>query len=185
MHILYKNSLELNETEKTEIWEILCQCEDEFYPRLSARNSSSQKNLQITEEEMTEKQMAEKPYTYYEEMIQQEFLLIFSENRMEGFMTFKRNYICEELQEFGESAYITTVCVRKESRRAGLMSEMYGYLEENVRKLCGCSRISTRTWSLNEAQLHALNKRGYAKLSVLLNHRGVGVDTVYYGKAAN
>jgi len=163
--------------EKEMVWDILCQCDGEFYPRLSARNSSSQKNLKDTGTVQGE----EKPTVYYEEMIKQDFVLAYEEEQVVGFMTFKQNYECEALSGFGTSLYITTVCVRKELRGRGIMKALYRTMEEEVTKACGCNRISTRTWSLNEAQIHELSKRGYEKLCVLKDDRGPGVDTVYFG----
>ena len=45
----------------------------------------------------------------------------------------------------------------------------------------GHDAVSTRTWSLNHAQLHELAKRGYRQLALLKDDRGPGVDTVYFG----
>ena len=175
MKIEYKGS-NLSEKEKEKVWEILCQCDREFYPPLSARNSSSQKNLShtgiIAEEQ---------PTVYYAEMIQQDFILAYEGEDVVGFMTFKQKYECEALTEFGTSLYITTVCVKKERRGHGIMKAMYQTMEQEVAKVCDCNKVSTRTWSLNDAQIHELSRRGYEKLCVLENHRGPGVDTVYFG----
>jgi len=42
--------------------------------------------------------------------------------------------------------------------------------------------IATRTWSLNSAHIHILEKLGFALVKRLVDHRGPGIDTVYYGK---
>ncbi len=167
----------LSQEEKDQIWEILCECDKEFYPWLSARESSSQKQLIVDEAD------AQKlPVTYFNEMIRQEFLTARKDGRIVAFMTFKTDYLCDALQDFGASLYVTTVCVRRENRREGIMKELYDFLEKEVPALYHCNRVSTRTWSLNEAQLHELRKRGYEELAVLKNDRGNGVDTVYFGK---
>lgn len=176
MRTEYKGNC-LSEREKEMVWEILCQCDEEFYPKLSARNSSSQKNLK----DMKLGDSSEKPTVYYEEMIKQQFVLAYMEDEVVGFMTFKEGYECDALSAFGPSLYITTVCVRKEKRGLGIMKALYGTMEQQVSKLCGCNHISTRTWSLNEAQIHELSKRGYEKLCVLKDDRGPGVDTIYFG----
>ena len=175
MTVQYRGNI-LTQEEKNQIWEILCECDEEFYPRLSARESSSQKQLVV--DGGKEKTL---PVSYFNEMIAQEFLVALEGDRMVGFMTFKPDYWCEALEDFGRSLYITTVCVRKECRGKGVMKELYGVMERKMPKKYQCERVSTRTWSLNEAQLHELDKRGYRRLAVLKNHRGCGVDTVYFG----
>lgn len=177
MRIEYRHN-ELNDVEKEQVWKILCQCDEEFYPRLSARESSAQKKLAIAGEEKTN---AAKPRAYFKEMIGQEFILAYEGESVVGFMTFKKNYTCEALKTFGESLYITTVCVRKDCRGKGIMNALYQHMEQEIPPKCGCKSISTRTWSLNEAQLYELSKRGYEKLAVLANDRGNGVDTIYFG----
>lgn len=178
MRVEYKGN-ELSASDKDMVWEILCQCDGDFYPRLSARNSSSQKNLKDAEASSGE----EKPTVYYEEMIKQYFILAYEGDEVVGFMTFKQNYECDALKEFGTSLYITTVCVKKEKRGRGIMKALYQVMEQEVTVACGCNRVSTRTWSLNDAQIHELSKRGYEKVSVLKDDRGPGVDTVYFAIA--
>lgn len=185
MRAVYRGK-QLEEWEKSQIWDILCQCDDEFYPRLSARESSSQKNLDHLEEggDERDKDKGKKvqPTSYYAEMIQQDFILSYEGEEVTGFMTFKQDYLCEALASFGSSLYITTVCVRKECRGKGVMNVLYDYMEQEAAKALGCGRISTRTWSLNHAQLHALPRRGYEEICTLPNDRGGGVDTIYFGK---
>lgn len=176
MRAEYKGT-DLTTKEKEAVWEILCECDRDFYPRLSLRNSSSQKNLKGNDAGNPE----DKPTVYYEEMIKQYFILAYDGDEVVGFMTFKENYECEALKEFGVSLYITTVCVRKARRGQGIMKALYGVMEQDVPAGCGCRRISTRTWSLNDAQIHELTKRGYERLAVLKDDRGPGVDTVYFG----
>ena len=175
MRVLYKGH-DLSGKEREAIWNILCQCDDEFYPRLSLRESSSQKDLNGGGTGTA------LPVTYFSEMIEQDFILAYGEaGEVTGFMTFKRDYICEALEDFGVSLYITTVCVRRELRGRGIMKALYRCMETEVPAACGCRRLSTRTWSLNEAQLHELVQRGYRQLALLKDHRGPGVDTVYFG----
>lgn len=180
MKVEYKWT-KLNETEREQIWEILCQCDDEFYPPLSARNSSSQKQLKSEDGSRMEK--AQKPTAYFAEMIRQDFVLAYDETgRVVGFMTFKKDYICDALETFGRSLYITTICVRDECRGHNILGHLYEYMEQEATRQCGCKCVSTRTWSLNTAHLHGLSRRGYETLAVLKDDRGPGVDTIYFGK---
>lgn len=176
MMVQYKGNT-LTQEEKEQIWEILCECDEEFYPRLSARESSSQKQLKVGVSQ--EKAL---PVSYFKEMISQEFLVAMEDGRMTGFMTFKKDYLCDALKDFGKSLYITTICVRKDCRKKGIMRELYRVMEQEMPKKYQCGKVSTRTWSLNEAQLHELEKRGYQRIAVLENDRGNGVDTVYFGQ---
>ena len=122
------------------------------------------------------------PTVYYDEMIRQEFILAYADDgKVAGFMTFKKNYCCDALQEFGTSLYITTICVKKSLRRHHVMSRLYDCMESTATAACGCPRISTRTWSGNKAHMEGLRHRGYRILGVLKDDRGPGVDTIYYG----
>ena len=172
-----------DEKEKQQIWELLCECDQEFWPPLSARNSSVQKDLRggAPAEEQTGGTV-QKPTVYFDEMIGQEFILAFDEDgNVAGFMTFKKDYTCDALRDFGTSLYITTICVKKELRRQHIMSGLYDCMETTAAKACSCPRISTRTWSENEAHMKGLQHRGYRLLAVLKDDRGPGIDTVYYG----
>lgn len=176
MMVQYRGNT-LTQEERDQIWEILCECDEEFYPRLSARESSSQKQLKVGVSQ--EKAL---PISYFKEMLSQDFLVAMEDGRMTGFMTFKKDYLCDALKSFGKSLYITTVCVRKDCRKKGIMRELYRVMEQEMPKKYQCGKVSTRTWSLNEAQLHELEKRGYQRIAVLENDRGNGVDTVYFGQ---
>lgn len=176
MRIEYRGKV-VDEKEKNEIWDILCECDEEFYPPLSARNSSVQKDLK------SGGSAGEKPTVYFKEMIGQEFILAIDDNGgIAGYMTFKKGYTCDALAEFGESLYITTICVRKSFRRQHIMKALYECMETEVCTACGCPRISTRTWAQNEAHMNGLVQRGYQLISRLPDDRGPGVDTVYYGR---
>lgn len=175
MNYQYKGC-NLTEQDKQDIFDILCECDDEFYPKLSSRNSTSQKKLNI--QDKTEEN---KPYAYFEDMIKQDYIVVYDNERIAAFMTFKKNYVCDATKEMGPSVYVSTVCVRKTYRHQGILHQLYDELEKVTGEL-KCNFISTRTWSLNQAQIHSLLKHGYRKIKVLKNERGEGVDTVYFGK---
>ena len=181
MKIEYKGKV-TEEREKQQIWEILCECDQEFYPPLSARNSSAQKNLKNDTAGEEDNVNGQPPTVYYDEMIRQEFILAYADDgKVAGFMTFKKNYCCDALQEFGTSLYITTICVKKSLRRHHVMSRLYDCMESTATAACGCPRISTRTWSGTKGHMEGLRPRGYRILEVLKDDRGPGVDTIYYG----
>ena len=165
MIIEFNKAIE-NEETRNAIWDILCDCNDEFIPKLSDRNGPAQKDLKTT---IKGKAI---PKTYFDEMIKQNFIMIDMDGKMVGF-----------IKDFGKSLHVTTVCVRKEYRNRGITNQLYQYLENTVTKLYNCPKISTRTWSLNGSHIHVLDKRGYERLKVLQDDRGNGVDTIYFGKA--
>lgn len=44
--------------------------------------------------------------------------------------------------------------------------------------------LYTRTWHTNYAHLKVLDKLGFSEIARLPNHRGPGMDTVYFGRKA-
>lgn len=170
----------LSSGEWDDIWDMICDCNSEFLPSLSSRNSSTQSNL-LTGPQDTQADNKDKPNVYFEEIKKQLFILAELENKVIGFLTFKTNYICDALLDFGVSNYITTVCVDKKYRNQGILTRMYEHMENELPESIGCGRISTRTWSLNNAHISKLLKRGYSLLKTLHNDRGAGIDTLYFG----
>lgn len=169
----------LSENEKAGIMEILEQCDREFVPPLSGRKSSVQKNLSGGKENAGSGGC---PTDYFHEIMKQDFILCTEGGSVLGFMTFRRNYICSELEDFGTSLYITTACVRPGNRNAGLLGRMYDCMEKEAASVLQYKIIATRTWSSNGAHLHVLQKRGYHIVKTLKDDRGPGIDTVYLGK---
>jgi ribosomal protein S18 acetylase RimI-like enzyme len=160
-----------------DIWEILCECDKEFIPALSSRESSYQSNLQV------EDNLDVLPHLYYEEIIKQHFILAVDDEKVIGFMTFKSNYRCQELKDFTPSNYITTICVKKEYRNKGITGVFYKIIQSaQMPTEVRMPYISTRTWSLNHAHIHILESIGFEESERLMNHRGDGVDTIYFAK---
>ena len=179
LEIKYAGS-SLTKGEWDDIWDIICECDSEFVPPLSSRNSSTQSNLLIgRQEDQTDKKA--KPYVYFEGIKNQEFILAEIEGRVVGFLTFRTNYICDALQDFGVSNYITTLCVDKKHRKQGILSRMYDHMENELPEGIHCSKVSTRTWSQNNAHIGMLLKRGYGLQKTLNDDRGPGIDTLYFG----
>ncbi len=175
MTIQFYESIVGKEVEQ-DIWQILCACSNEFVPPLTSRESSTQKNLNGNTTQI------EKPYTYFNGMKKQPFLVASIDGQTAAFMTFIHNYHCDELSAIGSSNYITTVCVSPEFRGKGLLSMFYNYMEHDLPESFRLTYLSTRTWSTNLIQIKSLAKRGYTKATVLKDHRGKGIDTVYFYK---
>ena len=64
------------------------------------------------------------------------------------------------------------------ARGQGLMK---GFYREMIRLFPQC-HIYTRTWSTNMAHIKILQGFGFEELKRIPNHRGQGIDTVYYCK---
>ena len=162
-----------------EIWKILCECDNEFVPPLSSRETSYQSKLDncVTTDV--------KPISYYQIMIKQLFLIAFDDEKIVGFMTFRSNYASSELSLFSPSNYISTICVTHSYRNKGITNNFYRFIEASLPSEYMMPFISTRTWSTNSNHIHLLQKYDYTLATNLKNHRGPGIDTLYYAKAIN
>ena len=177
MSIVFIEALDKTPYEQA-VWEILCECDQEFLPSLSSRESSSQKILGGLEAPKTLL-----PYRYFEVMKTQNYIITLDEScDVTGFMTFIHKYACEELADIGISNYITTICVKKSHRNQGLLKQMYGYIEKDLPNSYKLPYVSTRTWSTNTHHLAALHSLGFTEAYKLKNHRGEGIDTIYFSK---
>ncbi|HIT00393.1 MAG TPA: hypothetical protein IAA59_09195 [Candidatus Faecaligallichristensenella faecipullorum] len=161
------------------VWALLVECDRDFVPRLSERNSTSQSalaGLSAPEDAL--------PYAYFEEIKTQHLIAAYDETgRMAAFMSFKTGYTCEALSAFGPMIYASTACVHHEDRGHGLLKGMYTLLEEQLPGDVPGEAIGMRTWSTNAAQIHELNKRGYREVARLKDDRGKGIDTVYFARS--
>lgn len=160
---------------KSQIWQLLCECNMEFCPPLSNRNSSHQANLK------NYSNIAQgKPVDYFNGMIKQNFIICLDENDVVGFMSYIPKYNCTALSKYKDSLYITTVCVRKKYRNQGILNYFYECLYKYNKKYIKSKNITTRTWSTNIAQIKSLSKNNYKLILTLIDDRGNGVDTLYF-----
>ncbi|WP_180960292.1 GNAT family N-acetyltransferase [Neobacillus cucumis] len=161
------------------VWRILCESDKDFFPPLSARGSTFQRTLQ------QEEKLETLPHAYYEEIIKQPIILAVSKEsgKVAGFMTFKHNYHCPELNNFSPSNYITTICVAKNARNQGITRKFYQFIQSSeIPSQYRMPNLATRTWSTNASHLHILRTMGFEVSARLVNHRGNGMDTIYFGK---
>ena len=177
MSIEYKfiNKID-SENIKNQIWEILCECDKEFIPFLSSRESSTQSKLDVLGSDQI------KPVSYFNIMIAQNFILAFDNkvDKVVGFMTFKNNYYCEELESYSPSNYITTICVNKDYRNQGITKGFYRMMLTCLKDELKNPYITTRTWSTNASHIRILEQLNFKITKKLINHRGPNIDTVYY-----
>lgn len=164
------------EREKKEIYDLLKECDLDFWPPLSARSGTSQKELSGA------RQSAGGVRSYYEEILQQSAILAKRGEETIGFLSYRPSYRCQALEQFGEVCYMTTLCLRHTERGKGLSPSIYRAAEQRIRQRFPGRLITFRTWSTNQAQMHLVQKLGYRCVAVLENDRGEGVDTMYYVK---
>ncbi len=162
-----------NEKYKKQIFDLMVLCDKAFIPPLSSRNSSSQKDL------LGHAMSEEGPVAYYQEMIQQHFILAFDKDDVVGFMTFKPDFAC---LDYPHTIYATTSIVNPKYRGNHFLSRFYEVLESGLPDNIRQPYITLRTWSGNEKQFYMLDKRGYKKIKTIPDDRGPNIDTVYFMK---
>ena len=152
-----------------DIHRLLVLADKEFIPPLSARGSSTQQNLTGTEA------VSEGAKAYYAAMSTQPVVVAVENDRCYGFMAFKKDYTCEYYEKL-PNLYASTCVVHPDTRGQGLMGRFY---QKMIDLFPECS-VYTRTWHTNISHLKVLDKLGFTLLTRLPDHRGPGMDTVYY-----
>lgn len=172
--ILIQHCRQLNERQETQVLAILTECDSEFVPPLSSRESTTQTSFSPSSENMPSKV----PITYFEQMKRQEFLLAVMGDSVVGFMSFTpaREMIVGGIQL--TTLYLSTIAVGRQYRKRGIARLCYDYLIQRF----GQNNIVTRTWSGNEGHIHLLHTLGFTLLEKIENDRGNGIHTVYYGR---
>jgi ribosomal protein S18 acetylase RimI-like enzyme len=169
---------------KDAIWSLLCRSEDEFFPPLSCRAST-------TQSELTKERESAPPRAYFNQMIKQDFLLAFQEESLVGFLSFIHNYTNKNILYNDRvvhrdlNNYITTICVDSGSRKHGIAHQLYSSIEACLPECLQTRFVSTRTWSSNKAQNALLRKRGYTMCKRIEDDRkflGITDDTLYFIK---
>jgi ribosomal protein S18 acetylase RimI-like enzyme len=160
-----------------EIWNLLVTLDDEFVPPLSARNSTVAMILNGSEHHHVD---PAGPKAYYQEVLNQVVLLARIDGACIGLMAFRHCCIIKPIAEFGPCNYITTVGVMPEVRSIGVARLMYNYLLFDLPGHWKCQRWATRTWSTNDDHILLLKSLDFRCVKILKNHRGPGVDTMYF-----
>ncbi len=158
-----------------QILEMMYAADDEFYPPLSARSSTTQKDLSKSEKS------DDGILQYFEQLKSQRFMVAYEDERLLAFVSYKENYTNEHIGADGlPNIYLSTLIVRPEGRGRGLTTTMYGNLFTAYEN----ANVFTRTWSTNVPHIKILDKFGFEVIEVLKNDRGEGMDTVYFKRKA-
>lgn len=155
-----------------DIQDLLTLADREFIPPLSQRGSSTQSSLSGGESHNG-------ILDYYRSMEAQPVILALEEGKCLGFMAFKENHVCDQIDgRYQPNLYASTCVVHPCTRGKGLMKNFY----REMIALCPDRFICTRTWHTNAPHLHILDTLGFREIARLKDHRGPGMDTVYFAR---
>lgn len=173
MFIEYHEKLSANQHLEG-VWEILCRYDHEFIPPLSARENTFQSELVNNLNIKTE------PKQYFDILKQQSFLLAIDKDKVIGFMAFRYNYVCKDIEDDDETIYITTIIVNEGYRGRGITTAFYAQMLKIAEQKN--QPITTRTWSTNRNHIKVLEKMGLQEIKRIEHGRGPNIDTVYFRK---
>ena len=164
----------LDDQGKQQYYEALLQLckksDNEFVPPLSQRNSTTQGNLTGG--------MNSGILAYFQEVMKQSVLVCTENDRLLGFVSFREDYIPEHYPNAKlPNIYVSTLILSADSRGRGLTKQIYQHL---FMERFPERSIYTRTWSTNAAHLKILSFFCFSQCMCIPNHRGEGIDTVYY-----
>ena len=162
------------DTYRDEIIGMIAACDHEFVPPLSQRHGPTQTDFSgalQTEDNLP---------AYYEDMRKNEILAAFEGEELIAFVAFKRNMTNQFLTaETHPNLYVAVLLVKPSARGQHLTEKMYQHL---FNELHPNTNLYTRTWSTNAAHAAILRKFGLEIVIRIENDRGVGIDTVYFGR---
>ena len=163
----------LSEEQEKIVWEIVKEADTDFVPPLSARADTVQKFKDIPNVKGDKE-----PFNFFEEIKKETFIFIINNGKIEGFMSFIKDYDLRINENVVVCDYITTIIIDSNNRNKGYTKKMYDViLNERKEK-----NIATRTWSTNHSHMHILDKLGFKLVQRDIDDRGVNIDTVYYLK---
>lgn len=150
-----------------QIRQLMIAGDKEFIPPLSSRSSPTQASLQPGEGGSVE--------PYLQDMLKQRFVLAMEGQTVAGFMSYKTDYQSEEVKEL-PNLYASTCIVGEAFRGRGMMLSFYQAMLARYPQ----AHLYTRTWGTHYGHLKVLDKLGAKCFVRLPDHRGPGIDTVYY-----
>jgi L-amino acid N-acyltransferase YncA len=157
------------------VYDLLVMADKEFIPPLSSRGSTTQAELSGVRVSQAGIQ------DYYDTMSLQPVIVAVEDGRCLGFMAFKTDHTCSEIgPETLPNLYASTCVVHPDGRGKGLMR---GFYREMLRLYPHCP-LFTRTWHTNASHLRVLDTLGFREIARLPDHRGPGMDTVYFRREA-
>lgn len=164
----------LNEIQKLSVWRLLCICDSEFVPPLSARSGT------IAVARHNKKDKKPVPTEFFDEMLNTESFFL-ATNSISGeivaFLSLVPNYNSEVVLMNTTSHYISTICVLPIFRRKGIANGLYKKLFAHYKNT---TTYTVRTWTQNKTHRNLLSQLGFSIIKTFLDERGKGIDTLYY-----
>ncbi|QSG02937.1 GNAT family N-acetyltransferase [Natranaeroarchaeum sulfidigenes] len=172
----------ISETERFSdgIRELLVAADDEFVPRLSAREGTTQREGLADASSADTEDVGDAIESYHSQCLDQHLIACHDRGDIRGFMSFREGYRTSELEGYQPSNYISTVIVSPDYRRRGFARKMYKRILSDLPPGIECPYVTTRTWSTNHSHLSLLEELGFENVTNLPDDRGDGIDTVYY-----
>lgn len=165
-------------THASGIRRLLAAAESEFVPPLSARQGT-------TQTDGLDEQRNDALDAYYEQCIDQSFIIAHETGAVVGFLSFRPDYAIDELGGYTPSNYVSTIIVDPDHRRHGYARRLYDELLTDPPQSLREPYVTTRTWGSNDRHLRLLEQLGFELLTRIEDDRGEGIDTVYYGIAVD
>lgn len=157
------------------IKDYLVMADKEFIPPLSSRGSSTQTDLSGSG-------CSDGIEDYFRSMAAQPVIAAVEDGRCLGFMAFKLDHTCDQIgPDKLPNFYASTCVVHPDTRGRGMMRGFY----EAMIALYPDRDLYTRTWHTNYPHLKVLDRLDFSEIVRLPNHRGPGMDTVYFCRKAD
>ena len=160
------------------LWRILVAVDGEFVPPLSTRTSTTTRALALASGTAAKSE----PHAYYEEMLRQENVMVRVDGAWAGFMSVRPQHEDVAIAAWCPCNYISTIGVLPAFRRAGVARRLYRAVIDEMSARSRAEWLVTRTWSTNDAHVALLGKLGFAEILRLANHRGEGLDSIYFAR---
>jgi len=157
------------------VWDLLVLVDNEFVPSLSSRSSTTSKSLSTPNEQR-------RPQAYYEHVLGQWNALACEDQQLVGVASFIVHHQEPTLPGWCPCTYLSTIAVDPARRQAGAGRLLYQHLVDFSRS-AGDRAVVTRTWSANTTHLALLGQMEFSEVARLADHRGPGIDTVYFARA--
>ena len=155
----------------SQILEMLTASDKEFIPPLSTRSSTTQQTLSSGE------CAPDGVLQYYRQLQTQKVMAAVEGDRLMAFVSYIENHTGGPITEADTpNIYLSTLVMRPEARGKGLTKQLYRTLFDTYRP----AAVFTRTWSTNAVHIRILDFFGFETIKILPDHRGPGIDTVYF-----